>query len=367
MKTPILEMRLRVPLDRFDLKVDCVTHERVVGLFGPSGSGKTTWLESIAGLRRTTSGKLSYAETVWLDSERGINLLPEKRGIGYVPQDQRLFPHLNVKRNLLFAARLTTSTGRQREATFRDVVQVLELEPLLERSTEALSGGERQRVALGRALCSEPRLLLLDEPLASLDVELRYRILQFLKRVREHFDVPMLIVSHQPLELQALCDEVIALREGKAVARGTPTEVFTNETVYSSAASEGYENIFTAVLAAKGDSTSTLHIADAKGPKLMTLPLAGAVGETVIVGIPAQDILIAKHRVEGTSARNILPGKILELRTLGTRVLVFTEIEGLKSVSMVVEVTIDSVEQMNLEVGHSVFLLFKSTSIRVQG
>jgi molybdate transport system ATP-binding protein len=367
MKTPFLEMRLRVPLDRFDLDVDCATDERVLGLFGPSGSGKTTWLESIAGLRRTVSGKLSCGETVWLDSERGINLPPEQRGIGYVPQDQRLFPHFDVRDNLRFAARLRTSAGEQREATFREVVEVLELEPLLARSTRELSGGERQRVALGRALCSGPRLLLLDEPLASLDSQLRHRILPFLKRVKDHFDLPMLIVSHQPLELQALCDEVIALRRGRAVAQGRPTEIFTREAADASAMGEGFENIFTATLAATGDASSRLQLTDAGGPELLALPVNGPPGASVIVGIPAHDILIAESRIEGTSARNCLAGKITELRRVGPRVLVFTEIAGSSPNTMVVEVTVDAVEQMSLQAGQSVWLLFKSSSIRVYG
>ncbi|MFV0415370.1 MAG: molybdenum ABC transporter ATP-binding protein [Chthoniobacterales bacterium] len=364
MRTPVLTMQLRVPLDRFDLDIDCITHQRVLGVFGVSGSGKTTLLESLAGLRRDTSGKIHCGSSVWLDTERGIHLPPEKRDIGYVPQDQRLFPHLNVRQNLLFASRRSTAEAASLQSAFQDIVEVLELQPLLERSVSDLSGGERQRVALGRALCSEPHLLMLDEPLASLDMGLRHRILPFLKRVREHFDVPMLIVSHQPLELQTLCDEVIALREGKIIAQGSPTEVFTNADIYLPSSREGFENILTVRLTSTGKNSSVLNLTDKNAPQLLTYPVKCSVGEKVIMGIPAQDILIAKHRVEGISARNILAAKITALRESDGRVLVFTKIHGAEQESLVAEITTDSLKEMNLEIDQPVFLIIKTSSIR---
>ncbi|MEE3178395.1 MAG: ATP-binding cassette domain-containing protein, partial [Verrucomicrobiota bacterium] len=177
---------------------------RVTGLFGASGSGKTTWLETMAGLRRSARGFIQFGETVWLDSDARIDVPPEQRGIGYVPQDHLLFPHMTVRRNLQSGQQRAAVSGHDFKRMLEDVVDVLELDSLLERGVRELSGGERQRVALGRALCSGPRLLLLDEPLASLDLQLRLRILPFLQRVRDHFDVPMLVVSHNPIELQAL-------------------------------------------------------------------------------------------------------------------------------------------------------------------
>lgn len=365
MKERTLTMNLRVPLDRFDLEVDCVTKERVVGLFGPSGAGKTTWLEAVAGLRRQATGKLSLGDAVWLDSDRRIDLPPERRGIGYVPQDQRLFPHLNVKQNLLFAAGRAKGERRGEGANFRDAVAVLELEPLLARRIDDLSGGERQRVALGRALCSGPGLLLLDEPLASLDIAMRHRILPFLKRVRDHFDGPMLIVSHQPFELQALCDEVFALRAGKVVARGHPTGVFTDASVYGATAGEGFENVLTAVLCSRSDTGSVLKIGDGTGAELVAFPVQAAVGDEVIVGIPAHDILVADHRVAGISARNILPAVVTGLREAEGRQLLFARVGGEGTEPLVVELTAESVKDLRIAVGREVYLLIKTSSIRL--
>jgi molybdate transport system ATP-binding protein len=359
-----MEIRLNLPLDRFDFEIDCVTEKRVVGIFGPSGSGKTTLLETIAGLRRTASGRLSFCGKVWMDSQKGIYVPPEKRGIGYVPQDQRLFPHLNVRQNLKFASG-RNSNMRPQDASLDEVVDALELETLLEQPTCVLSGGERQRVALGRALCSGPSLLLLDEPLASLDIELRHRILPFLKRVRERFDLPLMIVSHQPLELQALCDEVLVIREGKLVAQGKSTEVFTGAACYSLRSYDGFENIVTAVHESSENHVSTMRIVGENTPHLLTFPTEAKIGDEIILGISAQDILIATHRVVGTSARNIIEGNIEQLQYVDTSVLVFVDIGGKGINTLVVDVTLDAMKELNLELGQTVFLLIKSSSVRV--
>ncbi len=310
-------MHLRVPLDKFSLDVECTTSQRVVGLFGPSGSGKTTWLETIAGLRRDARGYLSCGDAVWLDSDAGINLPPEDRGIGYVPQDHLLFPHHDVRRNLEIGSRRALREGHNFTAAFADVVRVLELEPLLQRTIGGLSGGERQRVALGRALCSGPRLLMMDEPLASLDIQLRHRILPFLLRVRDSFKIPIVIVSHNLIELQALCDEVIALRDGSIIAQGEPTEVFTRADIYTSAAAEGFENILPAVVIAHAEHTTTLRVGDDDdGQEVSVLRAELPADDHVMIGIPANDILVATHRVRGLSARNCLAATIKTIETV---------------------------------------------------
>jgi molybdate transport system ATP-binding protein len=232
MDNAALKLCFNVPLDRFTLDIDCECTHRVTGLFGPSGSGKTTLIESIIGLRKRARGYIACGASVWMDSEQLIFVKTEHRGIGYVPQDHLLFPHYNVRKNLECGVARSQSKGADFAAIFKEVVEVLELDSLLNRKTADLSGGEKQRVALGRALCSCPRVLMLDEPLASLDLELRDRILPFLIRVKDHLKIPILMVSHNPMELQALCDEVMVLREGKIIAQGSPQDVFTREDIY---------------------------------------------------------------------------------------------------------------------------------------
>lgn len=190
---------LVVPLAHFDLEVTATMSARVTAIFGPSGAGKTSLLDAIAGLRPLKSGRITFDDVVLSD-------LPARaRRIGYVPQETALFPHLSVASNIRYG-------GRHNE---EHVVSVLEIGHLLDRAVTSLSGGEQKRVALARALVSAPRLLLLDEPLSGLDWPLRDRVMQFLQRVRDDFNVPMLYVTHDEGELAAIADEVVALDGGK--------------------------------------------------------------------------------------------------------------------------------------------------------
>ena len=197
-------------------------HERLAGgitaLFGPSGSGKTTTLDAIAGLRRPGSGRIAVGDHVLFDRARGIDLPPHARHVGYVPQDTALFPHMNVRRNVLYGRR------HGQKLAMDVVVRMLEVGELLERRVPDLSGGERQRVALARALMSSPDLLLLDEPLAAVDFELRRRILPYLERVRDDLAVPVVYVTHDREEVLRLAEAVIVLDRGRVVRSGAPSQ-----------------------------------------------------------------------------------------------------------------------------------------------
>ncbi|HVH56295.1 MAG TPA: ATP-binding cassette domain-containing protein [Vicinamibacterales bacterium] len=190
-------------------------HEQLNGgitaLFGPSGSGKTTALDAIAGLRRPRVGRIAVGDHVLFDRSHGVDLPPHGRHVGYVPQDTALFPHMNVRRNVLYGRR----AGQK--LSLDVVVRMLEVGQLLDRRVPDLSGGERQRVALARALMSAPDLLLLDEPLAAVDVERRRRILPYLLRVRDVLGVPVIYVSHDRAEIDQLADRVVVLDEGRVV------------------------------------------------------------------------------------------------------------------------------------------------------
>ncbi|MBA3962655.1 MAG: ATP-binding cassette domain-containing protein [Chthoniobacterales bacterium] len=207
---------VRLPLSAFDLEVNAELTARRTGIFGPSGAGKTSLLETIAGLRETASGAIYFNETSF------TGLPVRMRQIGYVPQDDSLFPNLDVRRNLLYGR---PSAANQPAFSFEHVTQFLGIEPLLARDVRQLSRGERQRVTIGRALLSEPRLLLLDEPLTGLDRDLREIILKQLKKLPNEFDLPMLYVTHDRAEAIALCDEVLLIERGKIVGRGAPGEV----------------------------------------------------------------------------------------------------------------------------------------------
>jgi len=210
---------VRLALEPFVLSVDAAAGTGVTALFGASGAGKTSLLEVVAGLRRPEEGRVVLNGRVLDDAGRGLHVPPRLRRVGYVPQDDTLFPHLSVAANLAYA----------RGASARDrarAVDVLELGPLLPRRPASLSGGERRRVALARALLASPEILLLDEPLTGLDAPLKARVLAHLRRVREEFAIPTLYVSHAPEEVLALADDVLVLERGAVARRGAPADVF---------------------------------------------------------------------------------------------------------------------------------------------
>lgn len=204
----------------FTLAVRFSTQRRVVALFGPSGAGKSTVVHAVAGLVRPDAGSIRVGGQVLFDAAAGIDVPPHRRRVGYVFQDARLFPHLSVRSNLFYGYRLTPSA--ERTADPDAVIAMLGIAGLLARRPDTLSGGERQRVAIGRALLSSPRILLMDEPLASLDAARKAEILPWLERLRDTSDVPILYVSHSREEVARLCEEVVKIEDGRVVGTEAP-------------------------------------------------------------------------------------------------------------------------------------------------
>jgi molybdate transport system ATP-binding protein len=221
-----IEVFAETRLGDFRLETRFKSDSRLTAIFGPSGSGKTSILNIIAGLLRPQHGRVVIDGTVLLDTAAGIFLPTHCRRIGYVFQESRLFPHLSVKGNLLYGRFFTPR--RRRYARVDEVVELLDLGPLLGRGTAALSGGERQRVAIGRALLASPRLLLMDEPLSSLDDRRKQEVMPFLERLRDQARVPIVYVSHVSSEIERLSETVVLMSEGKIVAAGRTSEVQWN-------------------------------------------------------------------------------------------------------------------------------------------
>lgn len=208
----MLQVSIQKQLEAFALQVSFVLASRgITVLWGASGSGKTTLLQCLAGLLRPDAGRITCREAVWFDAEQGVCLVPERRRIGYVFQDVRLFPHLSVRSNMLFGRRFRGPSG----VSFEDVVALLGLGRLLHRTPSDLSGGEKQRVAVGRALLACPELLLMDEPLTGLDRGKREEIMAYIKAIPERFGVPILYVTHSDAERRVLADRVLNLEDGK--------------------------------------------------------------------------------------------------------------------------------------------------------
>jgi len=209
----MIDVDIALTQGTFSLSAKFALDARAAALFGPSGAGKTTILDAIAGLRRPDSGTIDVAGRVLFSSARRIDVPAHHRHVGYVPQDVALFPHMNVRRNLLYGTHAASAPP-----DVPRVLAMLEIERLLDRRVTDLSGGERQRVALGRALMSGPSLLLLDEPLAAVDVPLRRRILPYLRRVRDELRIPIIYVSHDRDEVDALADAVVRIEDGRVVS-----------------------------------------------------------------------------------------------------------------------------------------------------
>lgn len=364
-----LEVRLHLPLDRFELEVSFRSEARVTGILGPSGSGKSSLLESIAGLRPAARGEVRWGAAHWLAAPGRCTSPPEQRQIGYVPQEGLLFPRRSVRENLRAGRRRALASGLDFEAIQASTLELLELEPLLEQSVQTLSGGERQRVALARALCSGPRFLLLDEPLSSLDLPLRRRLLPFLRRVAHDFGLPVLLVSHDPIEVQALCDHLVVLNEGCVLASGEPRRVLARPEVMRVAAGDAFENILPARVATRQANSSELLLGDGPAaPRLVAPSTERLPGENLLVGISAEDIILATSRPVDISARNILPSTILSVEGVGPKRLVRTELLGGSHGALppvCVDVTLMTAEELSLVPGRQVFLLIKTVACQL--
>jgi molybdate transport system ATP-binding protein len=215
-----LEIRkLKLHLKQFTLEVNADLHCARTGIFGPSGAGKTSLLESISGLRKPETAIISLDDRLYENTEQNYSLPVRLRKIGYVPQDDSLFPHLSVRRNLLYG---TNSNTEHVTFSFDHVVSFLQITSLLDRDVRSLSRGENQRIVIARALLSAPRLLLLDEPLTALDAKLKNAILEQLRSLHDEFCIPMLYVTHDPAEAINICEEILMLEAGKIISRGDP-------------------------------------------------------------------------------------------------------------------------------------------------
>ena len=341
------------PLPRFTLEVRCSLEAPVTAVVGASGSGKTSLLEAIAGLRRATRGRIAIDGHVVLDTADGLDLPPDKRRVGYVPQEIALFPHLRARDNVTFASR-----DPSRLAV---LTETLELAPLLDRFPSALSGGERQRVALARALMASPRLLLLDEPLAAIDQPLRERILTYLRRIRDREKLPMIYVTHQPVEAMALANSCIVLREGKIVGQGKPDDVLRDPRI---AISTDIDNVFEVFDPQHDAAKGITRVRTSDGTTLVLPHDQVATAEfPIVVRISGEEIVIFAKHPEASSARNILQGPITDLRIH----------EGMADLTIAapmpirVRLTRSAAEDLGLAVGRRVWMALRSRSFRLIG
>lgn len=336
----------------FELTAAASLSKGITGVFGPSGSGKTTLLHCLAGFIKPDAGEIRIDDRILFSAKERIHAPIEQRRTGMVFQDALLFPHMSVKENIFY--------GRGKEAPQKfvdEVVDVLDLYRLIERRPGNLSGGERQRAALARTLIHQPAVLLMDEPLSSLDNRSRYQIVSYIRRVHLSFKIPVVYVSHTVSEMLFLSDEVLVLENGRVKGQGIPGEWLLPAVAFD----EEVENIFD--LPVKSiDRDSGLAVLDLNGFSLKVTYSDGQIRPRLRVGLRAADPIVAVSPIQGVSARNVVPATIMHITEIRNNCLLSVNIHGK---ICLVEVTRQARTEMELMQGKAVYLIIKAGSFVV--
>jgi molybdate transport system ATP-binding protein len=356
-----LRMRFHLQRGDFILNVqDSLPAAGTIALFGPSGSGKTTLLRCLAGLERSAGGVLTLGTNVWQDDSRRLFVPIHQRGVGMVFQEARLFDHLKVRGNLEYGLRRTPAA--ERRLGFAEVVEALELSPLLERMPRELSGGERQRIALGRALMASPRLLLLDEPLSALDRARKNTVLHFLAQLPARFGIPIIYVSHTLDEVIQLADYLMVMEDGRIAGHGPLMEMFQRLDL-PLARRDDAGAVLEAAVSAHDDHYHLTHLTFAD-QRLTVSRLTRHVGQRLRLHIHARDVSLTLHRPADTTILNILPCRIVSIAAAENPAQVLIRLETAGQ-ALLARVTRKSCDQLALNPGSAVYAQVKSVALVV--
>ncbi len=353
----MIDVDIERKLGAFHLAVRFSAEAPIVGLFGRSGAGKSSVINAIAGITRPERGHIRINDAYLFDADRGIDLPPDRRRIGYVFQDALLFPHMDVESNLLYGRRLRPSHDCFIEEA--RVVELLGLGALLHRKPRTLSGGEKQRVAIGRALLAQPRILLMDEPLASLDIPRKTEILDYVERLRDELNIPIVYVSHSVAEISRLADTVVVLSDGKCLAVGDVDDVMGRLDLRPATGRYEAGSLIETEVAAHDprDQLTTLAF---DGGTLIVPHLDAAVGERVRARIRARDVSLATERPAGISILNVLSGRVTVMGAEEGSVVDVQLAVGAATLSA--RITRRSLQQLGIHVGQDVYALVKAVS-----
>jgi len=354
----MLDFDVRCRLGSFALDAQFTSASGVTALFGRSGAGKSTVLNLIAGLARPASGRIAVGGRTLYDSAARVDLPPHARRVGYVFQEGRLLPHLTVLHNLMYGRFFANS--RSGTLTLDHAVELLGIGALLERRPGALSGGEKQRVAIGRALLADSEVLLLDEPLASLDTPRKAEILYYIERLRDEVRIPIVYVSHSLDEVVRLADSVVVLSEGRVLGSGPVREMMSSVELRPYLGRHEGGAVIEAQVASQ-DLESGLARLEFGGGALEIPDVEALPGEQVRVRIRARDVSIALAPPSGLSIRNVLAGTVVELgEQEGSSVDVRLDLKG---TALLARITRKSASELGLRPGLPVYALIKSISI----
>jgi molybdate transport system ATP-binding protein len=356
--TIVIDVDIAQRLGEFELEVAFRADAPIVGLFGRSGAGKTSLVNALAGIARPRRGHIVVNGETLFDSRRGVDLPPERRRLGYVFQDDLLFPHLNVEANLLYGFHRAPAAVRVIDPAH--IIELLGLRGLLHRLPDALSGGEKQRVAIGRALLAQPRLLLMDEPLASLDIARRDEVLRYVELLRDDLRIPIVYVSHSVAEITRLADTVVLMSEGKAIAVGDVDEVMGRPDLRPQTGRYEAGAVIDTIVAAH-DPAYGLTTLRFDGGELTVPNVEALVGERVRVRIRARDVSLAVTRPVGLSIVNVLPGMLLAFADDGGPIVEAQLRVG--DTALLARITRRSRVELGLAEGQRVYALIKAVSL----
>jgi len=357
-----IEVEIRNRLGTFDLDVNFVAAGRLTALFGASGSGKTSVVNAIAGMVKPTSGRIVVDGRVMVDTAHGIFVPRHRRRIGYVFQEPRLFPHLSVRQNLKYGLWFTPSA--ERKADFARIVDLLGIGGLLDRHPGHLSGGEKQRVAIGRALLTSPQLLLMDEPLASLDHARKLEILPYIERLRDQSRVPIIYVSHAIAEVTRLATDIVVMSQGRAVEWGPTEDVMQRLDVLPIEEKDEAGAIIDASVESYDPAYDMSHLRAPAG--LIRIPgRLGDTGAPIRLRLKARDIMLATEMPRGLSALNVLQGVVSGIgEQAGPQVEIRMDCHG---TPIIARITRQSLDALELRPGMACFAIVKSVVLEGAG
>lgn len=343
----------------FDIDLE-LPNSGITAIFGRSGAGKTSLINAISGLKKPDKGLISVSGTTLFDSEQGINLPTHRRNVGYVFQESRLFPHMKVSANLKYGVKGTDKVH------FDQIVSLLSLSSLLDRYPARLSGGEKQRVAIGRALLSKPSILLMDEPLASLDLPRKREVMPFLENLSETVQIPIIYVTHSLNEILRLANHLVIIDQGRVVSFGVTEQVWASRAMQPWQSFSEQSSLFEGKLVEHSDDYALSRLTLGKSTSLWVQKVSSDIGAAVRLQVRANDVSITLEQPQGTSIRNILPVTIKSVEThqQGTnKQSVSVELELESGCYLWATITLWALDELNLKVGQNVFAQIKGVSV----
>jgi molybdate transport system ATP-binding protein len=346
-----LHIDVEKKLGSFCLQVKASVSGEQTGIFGESGSGKSTLVHLISGLAQPDKGEILLDDQYLFSSNKKINLATERRHVAIVFQQAMLFPHMSVKANLLYGYKRCRPENRRIKP--ESLIDLLKLQPLLQRGVENLSGGEKQRVALGRAVLANPHLLLMDEPLSALDDTLRFQIIPYLRSVSEEFRIPYLFISHSLTEMQLMTDHILEIKNGRCIDETTPEQLARNRMAQSP---KGYLNLLHLAAPIKQDGLFTCQWG-----KNTLLVSAGEMNGESLFELSSREIILFKKHPEAISARNLLDCTVTEMFESDGRIGIVLSVNGEK---LIAEIVRSAAEELDISPRSTLFAAIKASSFR---